>query len=263
MKDFSQNGEQAIILKYFGVAQIEARGGYVATQPGTVLDIGANDGVTLSNSRALVELGWNAVLVEPAEIAFRKLQANNLSFVGASLHQGFLGSPEKLTDALIGGLRVDKNPLVTCINAAITELDGPIDFWDCGVHLHKGDTSLLSTTKPEELARWKRSGEQFTKTTVRGITFETLLKECGLLLDPVFDFTKDIPENIAIFDFITIDAEGADFSILKQIDLTAVGCRMLCVEVNARGDAEFTAYAAKHGMRLHWSCTENRIYTKS
>lgn len=206
MKDYSQNGEQSIILKYFG--------GFI----GAALDIGANDGILLSNSRALVELGWSAVLVEPAAAAYRKLVLNNANAAFSDR--------------------------VTLVNAAITTQDGPIDFYDSGTHLKQGDTSLLSTTHPEEMARWKKSGEVFTKTTVRGITFETLMQETG----------------VWHHDFISIDAEGADYDILKQIDLTAVGCRLLCVEVNQRGDAEFTAYAAKHGMRLLWASYENRVY---
>ena len=56
--DYSQNGEQLIIEKYFGDFK------------GILLDIGANDGETLSNSRSLIKKGWQAVLVEPSESAF-------------------------------------------------------------------------------------------------------------------------------------------------------------------------------------------------
>lgn len=229
MKDYSQNGEQSQILRYFD------------GQSGTVLSIGENDGLTFSNSRALVEAGWNAVLVEPAPIAFGKLRK---LYGLEEIPDGHFIRNEK------GEPYVSPSPeeahQITLINAAITPTDGPIDFYDSGTHLNKGDTSLLSTTRPEEIARWKKSGETFTKTTVRGITFDTLLKETG----------------VNRFDFITIDAEGADFSILQQIDLTAVGCRLLCVEVCTKGDREFTEYARKHGMRLLWSCYENRIYCR-
>lgn len=208
VKDYSQNNEQAIILKYFG------------SHVGTVLDLGANDGILLSNSRALIELGWRAVLVEPAAPAFRKLVINNAN--------------------------AEFSGRVQCVNAAITTQDGPVDFYDSGTHLHKGDTSLLSTTRPEEMARWKRSGEVFTKTTVRGITFATLLNETGL----------------AKADFISIDCEGVDLAILQQIDLTALGTRMVCVEVNRNDPRPFDEHCAKHEMRLHYKNWENRIYTK-
>lgn len=226
MQDYSQNGEQGVILNYFGGKR------------GALLDIGANDGQTLSNSRALVELGWYALLVEPAERAFAKLMEN-------SLHLGDGATNFYRTKEGEAVMNVSRGRMF-CVNAAITPQDGPVDFWDCGVHLRRDDTSLLSTTRPETLVRWKRSGEQFTKTTVRGITFDTLLKETGL----------------SHFDFISIDCEGADWDVLRQIDLAAVGCRMLCVEVNGNDDRVFTEYAIKHGLRPHWKCYENRIYVK-
>lgn len=234
MKDFSQNGEQKIILDYFGYRIENGKAAVTPRVPPVVLDAGANDGLTFSNSRALIELGCSAVLVEPADIAFRKLLKN----CDAEL-------PENASCEYVHKMGGNYSELFL-VNAAITPTDGPVDFYDSGTHLHKGDTGLLSTTRPEEIARWKKSGETFTKTTVRGITFETLMRETG----------------VRHFDFISIDAEGADFDILKQIDLTQVGCRMLCVEVNARGDKEFTEYAKKHGLHLHWSCYENRIYAR-
>jgi FkbM family methyltransferase len=207
VRDYSQNKEQAQILAYFGNAH------------GRFLSCGENDGETFSNVRALAQLGWSGCCVEPSPSAFAKLQ---------SLYSG-------------------ERPDIHCVNVAITSQDGMIDLYDSGTHLRKGDTSLLSTTRPEEIARWKKSGETFNKIQVHGITFRTLIEHRRIL-----------PQ----FDFISIDCEGADYDVLKQIDLTAVGCRMLCVEVNARGDAEFTQYAARHGMRLHWSCYENRIFCR-
>lgn len=40
------------------------------------LDVGANEGVTISNSLPFIELGWRAILVEPAPAVFKKLVAN-------------------------------------------------------------------------------------------------------------------------------------------------------------------------------------------
>lgn len=205
MKDYSQSGEQRVILDYFGAHR------------GTVLDIGANDGITLSNSRALVELGWSAVLVEPAAEAYRKLVLNNAN--------AFFADRVKI------------------VNAAITDKDGPLDFYSSGTHLKKGDTDLLSTTRPEELARWQKSGEVFTKTTVRGITFATLLQETGLKRA----------------DFISIDCEGVDLIVLRQIDLTALGTRMVCVEVNRSDEKPFVDHCAAHGLRPIMRNYENLI----
>ena len=62
MRDFSQGGEQpAILAALKGIKQ------------GRVLDVGAADGSTFSNSRALIEQGWGGVLIEPEAAAFLKL----------------------------------------------------------------------------------------------------------------------------------------------------------------------------------------------
>src|SRR5262249_30227089 len=50
---YSQNDEESIITGYFG------------GRAGNLLDIGAYDGVSFSNSRRLIELGWSGALVEP------------------------------------------------------------------------------------------------------------------------------------------------------------------------------------------------------
>jgi FkbM family methyltransferase len=62
MKNYSQNAEQETILNYFG------------DFTGTFIDLGANDGQTFSNTRALAERGWKGVLVEPSPKAFEKLK---------------------------------------------------------------------------------------------------------------------------------------------------------------------------------------------
>lgn len=226
MNDYSQNGEGKIIHGFFGNFK------------GTLLDLGANDGITLSNSRGLIEDGWGGVLVEPSPVAFDKL-LKSCRIDKDALISG------NMEPCGIYGYGVNGRVHYTCVNAAITTQDGPIDFWDCGVHLHKNDTSLLSTTRPETIARWKRSGEQFTKTTVRGVTFATLLRETG----------------VNHFDFISIDCEGADLDILAQIDLAAVGCRMLCVETNGNNQP-FIDLAAKGGMKAYRRVVENMIFVR-
>lgn len=59
--NYSQNNEQEVILAFF------------KEQKGRFLDIGAHDGKSLSNTRALAERGWHGVLVEPNPVHFIKL----------------------------------------------------------------------------------------------------------------------------------------------------------------------------------------------
>lgn len=66
---YSQFDEEKIILEVLG-----------SQPPGRLLDVGAYDGLELSNSRALIERGWSAVLVEPAPHNVTRLLHNNEPF---------------------------------------------------------------------------------------------------------------------------------------------------------------------------------------
>lgn len=58
----SQYGEEAIINKYFK-----------GLKSGMVVDVGAADGITGSNSKFLIDRGWNAILIEPNPHNYKKL----------------------------------------------------------------------------------------------------------------------------------------------------------------------------------------------
>lgn len=55
MKDHSQNGEQAHILHYLDT---------IGLKTGHLVDLGAGDGFTMSNTRALLERGWTGDLYD-------------------------------------------------------------------------------------------------------------------------------------------------------------------------------------------------------
>src|SRR5438876_1079419 len=56
MKGYSQFGEDLKVAEILGITD--------KTAPGTILEIGAHGPTDMSNSRAFIELGWSAVLVE-------------------------------------------------------------------------------------------------------------------------------------------------------------------------------------------------------
>lgn len=192
---YSQGMEEDYIIKFF----INKAIGH-----GMLLSIGENDGKTFSNSLRLIELGWDAVLIEPAPETFQKLKT----------------------------LHADR-PNVRCIECAITETDGTFDFWDSGSHIGNGDSSLLSTVVESELDRWPGSRNEFVARKVKGITYESLeLFYVG-------------PQQ---YKFISIDAEGLDLQILKQIDLRHT--ELLCIEWNSNSEIKsgIMEYTAKFGM---------------
>mgnify|MGYP002683653028 FL=1 len=196
---YSQNNEEQLILDHFG-----------PVFKGTCLDLGANDGVTLSNTRACIERGWKGVMVDASTEMCDKLR------------------------------RFD----VEVHNVAMGNTDGLLTFYESGEHLGKGDQSLVSTIVPAEMDRW--TNETFTPVTVECITFKTLLSR----------------SSFKTFDLISIDIEGMDLDVLTQMDLTALGCKMLIVEFNGKGQADYDSYCYGHGMYLYAKNAENLIYVK-
>ena len=210
INSYAQNGEDIIIQKFF-----IGRNPYDCT----ILDIGANDGVTLSNSRILIEQGWNACLVEPSPKAFTLLN--------------------KLYELRAG---------VYCYNYAIGAGSGTQTFYESSEHLGNGDIALLSTLNEYELKRWEGSGTEFKEIEVEVLSFA--------------DFLKISP--IKKFHCISIDAEGVDFEILQQIDISALGCELLVIEWNSltglRGQIE--TYMAKFGFNIQGENAENLFFAK-
>lgn len=198
---YSQNHEQHYILNEF------------SDEIGNFLDLGANDGITLSNTWALKLKGWNGTLAEPSPEAYRRLETN------------YLGLPH------------------TLIQAAVTDFNGEVTLHHSGEHLGKGDTSLLSTIIPDEKKRWVK--ESWTYVKVPAINFGTLL---GI-------------SKVKTFDLISIDVEGAELTILKQMDLKALGCRMLIVEFNGKEQDKYDAIVLPQGYKLIHKNGENLIYT--
>lgn len=217
MNDYSQHGEGKIILDYF------------AGQSGMVLDIGANDGITFSNSLNLIEEGWDAILIEPNLEAFKLLQ---------ELHK----------DRCKGSVVIPSrgyNP-VACFNIAIGTETKTTDIFINNPHL-KGDVGLLSTFKEEQKLIWRHFFNNHKKQVVQMVTFK--------------DFVNSWPQLKKI-DFITIDVEGMDFEVLEQIDLIKFGVKMVCVETNSVNDKKYIDYMASFGFKIHHKNYCNIIFTK-
>jgi len=183
----SQNKEAEIISNYFG------------SKIGTLLDIGANDGITFSNSYDLIAKGWSGYLVEPS-LAYGKL------------------------DVLYRD-----NARIETVNCAIGTTNGLIDF-------NEGSDSLLSGFSVGNAA-------EYSTRQVMGDDFNTFI----------------FNNMVGSFDFLTIDCEGADIDILKQIDLAKFGVRCLCIEHNNK-DGEIIDYCKQYGLRPIHRNGENLIF---
>ena len=197
MEDHSQHGEQATILAYFSGKHF-----------GTFLDIGANDGVSFSNTYALHLSGWFGTYVDPSPAAFAALRVNL--------------------------------PSVQAFNVAIGPSDGEIELFESDERSRR----MVSTTIASERDRW--GANRFESVKATQWTFATLLDRC----------------QHDQFDFISIDAEGADLGIFQQIDLTETSTSLVCVEHNGASLAPFREHAAVHGLKQLSSNACNVLFSR-
>jgi len=141
MVDYSQYG-QALILQQL----------ITPDTPRILVDIGAHDGISGSNSRALLEQGWRGLLVEPLPAIFAHLRDNS-----RSLHH------------------------VTCVQAACSDRDGTASIY-IGKDGGAGQMSSLSRD-PEILPNLsKQSVDVPTITLSRLFAKHAIPKDFGVLL---------------------------------------------------------------------------------
>ena len=142
---YSQSQEEKIILDYFG------------NHVGTFVDIGANDGKTFSNTRALAERGWKGVCIEPDPEAFARLKA---------LYDGHKG--------------------VYAYGYAISDHNGKKMLQKSGTLLKNGDTGLVSTFHSQEVDRFK-SAVQYQPIEVKSFRWKTAMNRWQI---KEFDFVS-------------------------------------------------------------------------
>lgn len=172
MKKYSQNDEDFILSNYFKGFK------------GNLLSIGENDGRTLSNSLRLIEEGWNAVLFEPSEEAFRRL---------SDLHKD--------------------NKNVLCLKYGLAGQTGTYKFYESGSHLKNGDVSLLSTLVETETDKWEEAGEEFTEKSIECLSFEDALTR-------IRNTWKELPFDFITIDAEAVDViilKQIDLSNVKAL----------------------------------------------
>jgi FkbM family methyltransferase len=169
---FSQYGEDKAISDYIGDAI------------GNILEIGANDGETLSNSLHFIKKGWGATLIEASPITFERLQY---------LHKD--------------------NDKVQCLNLCLSDKHEEVTFYHNTDHMGKGDKDLLSTI---DKSHFDNSSKNFPFESFKMKTHT--ISDCDFLYDN--------------YKIISIDIEGMDYKILKQLDLNKLSCDFLIIETH-------------------------------
>lgn len=130
---------------------------------------------------------------------------------------------------------------------AIGEQNGIVDFYDSGELEGLGDTSLVSTIHVEGTKPW--TNVSFKKTRTRVLDFRTFHAHVAM-------HTR--------YELVSIDAELSDLSILKQLDLTELGCKCLVIEHANDDDIkdQMIDHCSKHGLSLFHTTPENFIFAQ-
>ena len=133
--DNSQNGEVTLLRNIVDTFECQK----------FVVDVGANDGVTISNSLPFINNGWHAILIEPAPAVFKKLKAKH----GAREH-------------------------VLCLQIACSDKTGEADLYFGS----DGDEGFLSTLCQADNDWFKQARSSLT-VKVKTNTLNNILSEYG------------------------------------------------------------------------------------
>lgn len=202
---YSQNKEEEVILKYFG------------DEVGNFLDIGSNDGITFSNTRALALNGWKGIFVDPSPKAIERCRNLYKNSAGYYFYPYAIGTRN---------------------GKAILNESGPLCSAD--------DIGLVSTFHAHEMERFKRI-VKYDPIEVKTFRWKTFLNRL----------------KIREFQMISIDAEGSDVDILRQIDLFTV--KLLVIEWNSIESArkEILEYTSKFQLNnIIYISAENLVICK-
>ena len=114
---------------------------------------------------------------------------------------------------------------------------------DRGTLQKSGAAGLVSTLIDEEKIRFE-SVLSYTLVEVDVYKWKTFLNRL----------------TIKKFDFVTIDAEGFDLSILQQMDLTDVKC--LCIEFNGHDILKQRFTEIMQGFKIIYTSAENLLFAR-
>lgn len=214
MKDFSQSGEQKVILDFFASKGIRT---------GRFCDIGANNGITFSNTRALALLRWAGTYVEASPKAFASLESSQVTLMSHVVYSS------------------------QYFNLALTSYNGEVILKESGSILaDKQDVALVSSLNESEVDRFKSI-----------TTYNDVMVKCVTWPEFFVNYS-----TFKSFDFISIDIEGEELSILPDMDFDAMQTKMVCIEWNSKPELkkEYDKYLSK--FKVIYTSAENLIYAR-
>lgn len=207
-RDRSQHGEVTILRQILDTYECEP----------FIVDVGAHDGISLSNSLPFIESGWRAVLVEASPFIFEKLKANHTHRAG-----------------------------VNCVNVACSNVSGEADLY-IG---NDGPDGFLSTLSTEDSA-WYAKARSDRTVRVKTDTLTSILRHAdapksGILLVDCegldyqvlcgLDFSAFRPVAIITEEYeLNTEMHAAKYSLLIRNGYSLfqkAGCNTVWVDRNA------------------------------
>ena len=169
---FSQNGQD-----YFLENNVFKR-----ISNGFFVDIGANDGITFSNTYFFEKKGWTGICIEPIKEIFTKLEKTR----NCKCIRGVISEKN---DEFIEFFHV---------TGSLEMLSGILEKYDTK-HIERLEKDINSKNEKKEVL------------SVKNYNFNNIIT------------TKNI-------DYLSIDTEGSEFSILKSIDFSKYTIKVISVE---------------------------------
>jgi FkbM family methyltransferase len=204
--DYLSQYKQDKIIDYF----------FKKKKNGVFLDIGANDGVTISNTYFLEkERSWNGICIEPIPRVFEKLKANRHCI---------------LENCCI----TDKDGTMTFreVRGYSEMLSGILDFFD-NVHIERIDN---------EIAEY---GGSYQDIIIKCRSINNILSE----------------NNLYNIDYCSIDTEGAEYTIVNNIDFKTYNIKSFTIE-NSYGDNVIRLFFREKGYRCISGITDDFFLKK-
>jgi hypothetical protein len=131
----------------------------------------------------------------------------------------------------------------------LSDINKQFTFYHNITHLNKNDSDLLSTISKDSFLGSSKSGNLFDSFEIDCYRFDKIKEQ---LLHK-------------IYQIISIDIEGYDYQVLRQINLKEFGCEILIIEYNNDNNIkdQVLKYCSKFGLNkiLHDNET-NIIITK-
>lgn len=144
---YSQNGEDGVIE--FILRKLPAL-------PRFVIDIGANDGVEASNSRLLIEkYGFHALLIEPFESAFLKLETLYRNHGGVTLKKVAVGPSDQETGTINWHEHFENLTIrIRNVNDVLEEAAVPQEIGFLSIDIDGNDNKVLQSVDWNRYRPW-------------------------------------------------------------------------------------------------------------